>query len=237
MRLEYLPLIDPEPGSFQFESRGTQPTFRGEASILHDGRLVIREVTISAGRSKSVGVRSSDMRALRLGELRRRIADDLREDSAPLTTAANLPDIKRRAAESPETLTATEQAWLPWIGRATTLGLDLEEASAQAIAQADTRAKSIWTQSPNRGRGARNDDFYREVAITYLSLLHESPNRVIARLTLLLRESKGDSLLSRHTVSTWVRRAREEHWLTKSSQGKAGGTEGRRLEDWVGRQP
>lgn len=109
--------------------------------------------TISAGRSKSVGVRSSDMRALRLGELRRRIADDLRRDSAPLTTAANLPDIKRRAAESPESLTATEQAWLPWIGRATTLGLDLEQASAQAIAQGDRTATSIWTQSPNGDEG------------------------------------------------------------------------------------
>ncbi len=236
MKLSYGSLPDPEPGSFRFESHGIHPPFRGEASILPDGRLVISEITISARRSKSVGVTSSDMRDLRLGELRRRIADDLRRDPAPLTSAAHLPDIKRRSVDSPGSLTATEQAWLLWIKRATDLDLDLEEASTQALAQASTRAKSVWTQSPNRGRGARSDDFYRQVAITYLSLFRESPTRVIARLTLLLKESQSDPYLSRATVSTWVRRAREEKWLTKSSQGKAGGTEGQRLEDWLGKQ-
>jgi len=176
------------------------------------------------------------MRALKLGELRRRIADDLRRNPAPLTTAADLSDIKRRSVDSPESLTATEQAWLLWIGRATDLDLDLDEASNQAIAQAHRKAKSVWTQSPNRGRGARSDDFYREVARAYLSLLRESPNRVIARLTLLLQELQGDPQLTRATVSTWVRRAREESWLTGSSQGKAGGGEGPKLVEWLREQ-
>ena len=82
---------------------------------------------------------------------------------------------------------------------------------------------------PAKGRGAASPDFYRSIADLYLRTLREEPRRVIAAMTEWLKAEGDQPDLSRNTVSRWVRRAREENWLTKSTRGIAGGRAGSRL--------
>lgn len=84
-------------------------------------------------------------------------------------------------------------------------------------------------KGPKKGRNAQNPDHYRDVAIRYIELLDEHGQRVVTAMA----EELG---YSPNTVSTWVRRAREEGWLTKGIQGKAGGEPGPKLIEWMREQ-
>ena len=86
---------------------------------------------------------------------------------------------------------------------------------------------------PNKGRGANSPDFYRGIALQYLRVLEQSPRRVIAAMTEELRAALKEPKLSRNTVSRWVRKAREESWLTRSTRGVPGGEPGSRLVSWI----
>ncbi len=86
------------------------------------------------------------------------------------------------------------------------------------------------------GRSAKSDDFYRSVALMYLEYFERYGQRVIAEMTEALGKRREHANRSRNTVSTWVRRAREEGWLTRSTQGKAGGAPGPKLRAWLKEQ-
>jgi hypothetical protein len=100
--------------------------------------------------------------------------------------------------------------------------VSLLEESSRSASSATRRLR----KGPNKGRHAANPDHYRDVAIRYLELLPEHKQRVIRAM--------ADHLgYSPNTVSTWVRRAREEGWLSRGTQGKAGGEPGPKLIEWM----
>jgi hypothetical protein len=153
-------------------------------------------------------ITSATLRAIRLGELRATIR------AHPERTS--ILAILYRSVEKGD-LTADNGA-LPI----------LEAAYQDAI-------ERIKQAPPKRGRGAKDPDFYRAIAVMYLEHV-EQGQRPIQDMTNELRRKRKYRKLSRNTVSTWVRKAREDGWLTRSTQGKAGGEPGPRLEAWYREQ-
>lgn len=121
------------------------------------------------------------------------------------------------------------------------LGKIMEESggtmSEQELAQFAAARKSVEAAvhsatealkgaRPRRGRGAMNDDFYPQIANLYLDFHARHGQKCVAAMAEHL-----DSTPQR--VSEWVRRARDQGWLTKAPrQGLAGGTAGLRLMEW-----
>ena len=101
-----------------------------------------------------------------------------------------------------------------------------QEAAYTTIQQT---AASLRGTGRRRGRPALDDDFLRHIAERYLELLDQHGQRVVKKLTEELRKKPGPETLSRETVARWVKRARQDGWLTPSTPGKAGGSPGHKL--------
>lgn len=236
MELVYGDLEDFEPGIAFENADPREVAFSGKA-VVRDGELVISALSIVERTPlEGAGVRSGDLRNVRIGEIKIRIADDLRREPTLLTPVVDVPGLLAKGAQSPDLLTSKEGLWLAYLRGALRMGHNAQELTTGQLAFAGKLAGSIGTSSPKRGRGAQSDSFYRQVAIQYMRVLENHPNRVIEELTKELRATREDPDLPRDTVSSWVRRSRETGWLTPSTQGKAGGDAGPKLINWIHEQ-
>lgn len=90
----------------------------------------------------------------------------------------------------------------------------------------DRLVRLLKDYQPRRGRAAENPGLYRMVAELYLQLLPDHGQRIIEGMARELGKPKN-------TVSGWVRKSRDNYWLTPApAQGRAGGEAGRRLIEW-----
>jgi hypothetical protein len=178
---------------------------RGRATI-EGGALVIRSVSVEA---ETVDITTGLLRRIPLGAIREQIWRGLRQNPQLLEweTSGFVPDEQNPFLLKP--VSAEEQ---------------------EAARRRTTRlVAGLKRRSPRRGRGARSDDFYRDLAEAYLRVLAEHPRNPIEALTEELRNSRRHEQLSRNTVAAWIRKARQQGWLTASSRGKAGADPGPRL--------
>jgi hypothetical protein len=184
-----------------------------------DQGVLIREIS-------GQNLTSSLLRNLRLGDLRLKISEFFLQRVDQTAWSTMFPADGRYRLEK---IKATPKGLPP---------NDLADSEAAAeinlsrIALASARIH-LSLGRPNRGRAAKSPDFYRQVAEMYLVFLSRHGQRVVKAMTDELRKQPEHYKLSRDTVSTWVRRARQEQWLTSASPGKAGGGPGPKLISWL----
>lgn len=107
---------------------------------------------------------------------------------------------------------------------------DAELKAMRAARDSAHRAvEYLKTNHPQRGRGATNQDWYGHVARVYLDFYAEHGQRAVQAMAQYLDAAPN-------TVYWWIRRAREEGWLTKGQQGRAGASPGTRLIKWLEEQ-
>lgn len=87
----------------------------------------------------------------------------------------------------------------------------------------------LRTTRPGRGRAADNQEWYGHVARVYLDFYAQHGQRTVKAMAVFLDAAPN-------TVYWWVRRAREQGWLTKGQQGRAGANPGPRLIQWLEEQ-
>lgn len=201
--------------------RNTPTRLRGTAIVRADG------MRITGLQVEDPDVNTSTLRELRLGGLRVDLNQCLR--STTYTTDLDKATVRLlvfRLMHPSSGYRSPEEA-------------DDDADDAAFIRKLTKTLHAVNTQHrlptirPARGRGARSDAFYRDVALGYLRAAQEDPRRVILNLTDSLRSTLKQPRLSTHTVSTWVRRARKDGWLSTSAPGVAGGAGGPRLNDWL----
>ncbi len=222
MRLSYMVREPDEKGWPQFDVHfdlddGCTTTVR---FVVVDNMLQVRRVKFMSPDFPKIEPTTATFRSLRLGDIRLQVLSDVRADPSLLEPPADT--MAGMILEDESLRSRFEQV----------VGEDVlrREAKLVAAARAHSRvlAKSL-KKGPARGQGAQSPKHYRDTALMYLQLLPEHGQRVIAAMAKTLGRS-------RNTVSTWVRRAREEAWLTKSTQGKAGGEPGPKLIAWLEEQ-
>ena len=160
---------------------------------------------------KTKSVTAGMLQRIKLGELREEIAKSLVRNPSLLDWGALILDF----VEKNESVEWTE--------------LPSEDAlTVMETAREDVRrlVKLLKDYQPRRGRAAENPGLYRMVAELYLELLPDHGQRVIEAMTTELGKPKN-------TVSGWVRKSRDNYWLTPApAQGRAGGEAGQRLIEW-----
>lgn len=182
------------------------------------GRVVITELTVGpnpqwqdtdageivhqdhASLPEAGGVTSATLRAIHLGPLLQGIRAQLLAE----------PEAAQRFADQ------LRQAALDQ-------GVDLDGPSDEYLAAATQAAERIG-DPPKRGRKGYGDDFYRDVARTYLSLLGQGWTKGILNEMARLADRPRD------TIATWVREARKREFLTPGTPGRAGAEPGPKLE-------
>ena len=174
---------------------------------LRGGRIVIKRVTAGRDGEGTAELTSNLFRGLRLGEIRNTIHQEVTKNPGLLD-----PDVTA--------------AQLVIVAGGTPPSEEIEGLNA-ALRAARIDAVHLETMKPNRGRGADNQELYGDVARLYLDLLKEHGQHTVKALA----EYYGRP---RNTVYWWVRKAREEGWLSPSlGQGRAGGSPGWRLLQWL----
>jgi hypothetical protein len=94
-----------------------------------------------------------------------------------------------------------------------------------ARAAAESAVEAVKGGHPKRGRSANNDEWNAHIAQTYLDFHARYGQKCVKAMAEHLDTTPKK-------VSEWVRRSREEGWLTKGEQGRAGGKPGLRLMKW-----
>jgi hypothetical protein len=169
-----------------------------------------------ANSSKDLDVTTTALR-VPIGDYRQRVAQLIQDDPGRLSPAAFEAQFAQGLLQRGDIPDAQRRM----LARVASYGaLDLGDVT--------TLAKSLRV-GPKMGRGAKDPAHYRDTARMYLALYPEHGQRVVK----VMAEEMGRP---RHTVRTWVRRAREEGWLGKGIQGKAGGGPGPRLREWLREQ-
>lgn len=70
------------------------------------------------------------------------------------------------------------------------------------------------------------DQFWRDVGVAYLRALVREPRKAVEAMA-----ERFDKPI--HTVRGWIKRAREEGWLSEATHGRAGADPGPRLVEWL----
>jgi hypothetical protein len=179
-----------------------QLQIRGTATI-EGGTLVIRSVSLQA---ETADITTGLLRRIPVGAIREQLWRGLRQHPQLLEweTGGFIPDEQNPFLLQP-------------------VNADEQEAARRQTAQLVAGLKK---RAPKRGRGARSEHFYRDLAEAYLRLLAEHPRTPVQALTEELRTSRRHQQLSRNTVAAWIRKARQQGWLTAGSPGKAGADPG-----------
>ena len=204
--IEFEAVADERRGAPGVEIAALGPVqIRGRATIA-GGALLIRSVSVQ---TETIDITTGLLRRIPLGAIREQLWRGLRQHPQLLDweTGGFVPDEQN-----------------PFLLRAVSA-----EAQEAARRRTTRLVAGLKRRSPRRGRGARSDDFYRDLAEAYLRLLAEHPRTPIQTLTEELRKSRRHEQLSRNTVAAWIRKARQQGWLSASSRGKAGADPGPRL--------
>ena len=101
----------------------------------------------------------------------------------------------------------------------------MESAHVAAVQSAEI----LKVTHPKRGRAVDNQDVYGHAARVYLDMLGTHGQKTPSAMAEEFDVPIG-------TVRTWIRRAREEGWLTSGQQGRAGAAPGPRLLRWLDEQ-
>ena len=187
------------------------PTESLPAVIVEDGNVELtinfdlNERGVVVKRISGDDITADSLRKLRIGEIRAKIHESLLEHPEHLLGLALFGKLIEEGG-----------------GTATPEELEVMRAARRA---ADDAVEQLKTAHPKRGRAATNQDWYRRVAQAYLGSYQEHGQRAVKHLAELLNASPN-------TVYWWVRRAREEGWLTEGHQGRAGASPGPRLIRW-----
>lgn len=149
------------------------------------------------------------LRTVRIGEIRKAIHKSLLQNPEHLLGLALLGKLveEGHASASDEELKVMRAA---------------RDSSYRAV-------EYLKTNRPQRGRAAKNQDWYGHVARVYLDFYPEHGQRTAGAMAEYLDAEPN-------TVYWWIRRAREEGWLTKGQQGRAGANPGPRLIQWLEEQ-
>ena len=149
------------------------------------------------------------LRTLRIGELRKVIHQSLSQNPDHLLGIALAGKLVEEGflTASPEEIAVMRAA---------------RDAAVEAT-------KYLMTNQPQRGRAAANSEWYGHVARVYLNFYAEHGQRAVKAMAHYLDAEPN-------TVYWWIRRAREEGWLTKGQQGRAGANPGPRLIKWLKEQ-
>lgn len=103
-------------------------------------------------------------------------------------------------------------------GSGGTLTARLEEAERNAYRRVAALHRREGREYP--------EAFWREVALWYRRTLKQEPRSTVERMA----EERGVPV---PTVRTWIRRARQEGWLSEGRQGRAGADLGPRMIEYV----
>jgi hypothetical protein len=204
--LEFEAVADERRGPPGLELAGFgRVQIRGRAT-LEGGALLIRSLALQI---ETGDLTTGLLRRIPLGAIREQLWRGLRQHPQLLEweTGGFVPDAQNPFLLRPVSAEEQEAA------RRRTTGL----------------VAGLKRRAPRRGRGARSDDFYRDLAEAYLRVLAAHPRNPIQALTEELRKSRRHEQLSRNTVAAWIRKARQQGWLSPSSRGKAGADPGPRL--------
>jgi hypothetical protein len=145
------------------------------------------------------------LRTVRIGEIRKAIHKSLPQNPEhrfPLAMFAKLVEEGRLSASDEDA--------------------EILRAARDAASEA---TKYLMTNQPQRGRAAANSEWYGHVARVYLDFYAEHGQRAVKAMAHYLDAEVN-------TVYWWIRRAREEGWLTMGQQGRAGANPGPRLIKW-----
>ena len=108
-------------------------------------------------------------------------------------------------------------------GTATAAEIEFMRSAREAV---ESAVEAVKGGHPKRGRSADNDEWNARIAQTYLDFHARYGQKCVSAMAEHLNETP-------QRVAEWVRRSRQEGWLTPApGQGKAGGSAGLRLMEW-----
>jgi hypothetical protein len=172
--------------------------------VITEGGISIKRISADIDQDTSGDLTSTQLRKIRIGELRVSIQRFLLGETRSEADWWAASEEKRTSTSTPEELSY----------------MRAEMEKDAAIAQI------LRTERPKRGRGVDNQDWYGHIARVYLDFHAEHGQRTVKAMAEYLDAAPN-------TVYWWVRKAREEGWLTEGRQGRAGAGPGPRLIAWM----